>query len=502
MISTLRRFLSEERGAAVYALALGLSFAAVATVGLAIDAGRAFVEHSRMQTFVDSLALAAAAELDGESDALDRAKAVVAAAQLSRGALHSDGGDFAIAEPVFLSGGPSFGASRTMSAGAYQNLITTDPTAATHVLLSAQPRAVRWSLTAILTTSGATSETGFDLSAWAVASSSRRTDQDVELTFAIDTSASMLIGATQADIAAIGMVNAANGDGASCGFACHIVKTADKEYDRDTYCDLPNAGIDTRLDAARDALTRSVQMVRDDPPPAGAEVYFDILTFANRMDHIISGPVDELPRDFNDPRRYAQRVDDPFDLGAGGVGDDDEDGSATVRDDVNSCVTRPRWIDVADPIDRDDRLQPMMTDSRVFVPALAAHLSAKLQATPDRRHRLILITDGVMDYDGDRDTTTRSGADMIVRTLSDAECQTLKDVGVEIAIIYTTYIGASHNSVYRREVAPIESDIAPSLRACASEGLFFEAAFEEAIDEAFRALTRISTRLDDVALTD
>ncbi len=76
------------------------------TSGVVIDFGRVYSEHSRMQAFTDQAALAAAAELDGASDAIERAVDSVFAGGLAPKAAtfsEGEGAEFGISHLFFLS---------------------------------------------------------------------------------------------------------------------------------------------------------------------------------------------------------------------------------------------------------------------------------------------------------------------------------------------------------------------------------------------------------------
>src|SRR4051812_29172541 len=62
-----------ERGAVLVTVALTM-FLLLAFVGMALDTGRLFVAKSELQTAMDSCALAAAQELDGQAGAVTRAR--------------------------------------------------------------------------------------------------------------------------------------------------------------------------------------------------------------------------------------------------------------------------------------------------------------------------------------------------------------------------------------------------------------------------------------------
>jgi hypothetical protein len=58
----------------------------------------------------------------------------------------------------------------------------------------------------------------------------------------------------------------------------------------------------------------------------------------------------------------------------------------------------------------------------------------------------------------------------------------------KIAILYTDYLAVPANSWYETYIAPIQSDIGPALQACASPGLFYDAAIGSDLGQALTAL--------------
>ncbi|RMH52131.1 MAG: hypothetical protein D6686_03110 [Alphaproteobacteria bacterium] len=126
-------------------------------IGFVIDFGRAYSAHSQMQSYIDQVALAAAAQLD-QRDGTDRdgvkvepsaiERATAAAYAVSKTSTFTQGGgEFQIAQLIFLTGAP------TDEDGNFDyalvtggTLTTTNPALATHVLAIAQPASVRASL--------------------------------------------------------------------------------------------------------------------------------------------------------------------------------------------------------------------------------------------------------------------------------------------------------------------------------------------------------------------
>jgi hypothetical protein len=76
---------------------------------------------------------------------------------------------------------------------------------------------------------------------------------------------------------------------------------------------------------------------------------------------------------------------------------------------------------------------------------------------------LFLVTDGVNDRDVGGTRTY---------TIDTTECTTIKNRGIRIAVLYTIYYPLPTNSWYNTYIAPIQSNIGPTLQNCASPGLF------------------------------
>jgi hypothetical protein len=67
-------------------------------------------------------------------------------------------------------------------------------------------------------------------------------------------------------------------------------------------------------------------------------------------------------------------------------------------------------------------------------------------------------------------------------------CTTLKNRGVRIAVLYTTYLPLPTNAWYNSWVAPFSNQIATDMQTCASPGLYFEVSPTQGISEAMTAL--------------
>ena len=67
-------------------------------------------------------------------------------------------------------------------------------------------------------------------------------------------------------------------------------------------------------------------------------------------------------------------------------------------------------------------------------------------------------------------------------------CTKIKDRGIKIAVLYTTYLPLPTNAWYNTWIAPFASQIGPNMQSCASPGLYFEVSPTQGISEAMNAL--------------
>jgi Flp pilus assembly protein TadG len=105
---------------------------------------------------------------------------------------------------------------------------------------------------------------------------------------------------------------------------------------------------------------------------------------------------------------------------------------------------------------------------------------------------LFIVTDGVEDEEsGD------SRLQQAINDLGDAPggnsnstnwCTAIKNRGIKIAVLYTDYLAVPANSWYESWIAPIQSDISPAMQACATPGLFYDAAIGSDLGQALAAL--------------
>jgi hypothetical protein len=107
---------------------------------------------------------------------------------------------------------------------------------------------------------------------------------------------------------------------------------------------------------------------------------------------------------------------------------------------------------------------------------------------------LYFVSDGVADYSNSKCTETKSGS-RCQEPINTTYCKTIKDRGIKIAVLYTTYLPLPTNSWYNTWIKPFSAKIPTNMQTCASPGLYFEVSPSQGIAEAMNALfQRIVTK--------
>lgn len=101
---------------------------------------------------------------------------------------------------------------------------------------------------------------------------------------------------------------------------------------------------------------------------------------------------------------------------------------------------------------------------------------------------LFLVSDGLTDSYNPTGCTQRTTNGRCQEPLNPAYCTALKNRGIKIAVLYTTYLPLPTNSWYNTWIAPFQSQIGSNMAKCASPGLYFEVSPTQGIAEAMNAL--------------
>jgi len=251
----------------------------------------------------------------------------------------------------------------------------------------------------------------------------------------LDNSPSMGLGATPADITNLEQVTQAQPPlHELCAFACH-----DLSGYEDYYTLAHQNGITMRIDVLRTA-TQQLMTTAAQTERVPSQFRMAIYTFSQTVATITD-----------------------------------------LTDDLNGAASAASAIDLIPvPYQNYDQDQytdyvTAMTTMNSDIPNPGAGDSAQ---TPQKV--LFFVTDGVADYAGPNGRT--------IEPIDLSLCSAIKSRGIQIAVLYTTYLPVINNSFYMTYVDPFHPNIGPTMQSCASPGLYFEVSPSEGIADAMRAL--------------
>ncbi len=110
---------------------------------------------------------------------------------------------------------------------------------------------------------------------------------------------------------------------------------------------------------------------------------------------------------------------------------------------------------------------------------------------------LFFVSDGVADEYNTASCSKPTTGGRCQSPINPALCTTIKNRGIKIAVLYTTYLALPTNAWYNSWIAPFNvgpygpspnSEIANNMKACASAGLYFEVSPTQGISQAMTTL--------------
>jgi Flp pilus assembly protein TadG len=272
----------------------------------------------------------------------------------------------------------------------------------------------------------------------------------VDFYLLLDNSPSMGVGATPADVAKM-VSNTPD----SCAFACHDVSNANNYYKL-----AKTLGVTTRIDVLRDATQKLMDTAAT------------TATYSNQFRMAI------------------------YDFGASAQ-------TAGLRalfalsTNLGNAKTAAGKIDLMSVNGQNDNNDQDTAFTNVF-PAINTAIGAPGAGTASAPQKYVFfVSDGVADeYNpgGCSKATTNGRCQSPINT---ALCQTLKNRGIKVAVLYTTYLALPTNAWYNSWIAPFNagpygpspnSQIAINMQSCASPGLYFEVSPTQGISDAMNAL--------------
>jgi len=254
----------------------------------------------------------------------------------------------------------------------------------------------------------------------------------------LDNSPSMGLGATQADIDTMVANTPASKYGsanANCAFACHQADKPGKDF----YALAKKLGVTMRIDVVRQAT----QQLMDNA--AATEVFTDqfrmaIYTFSDSLVKI-----SDLTANLSQAKATANAIDIKL-IPSAGYNNDQYTDLDTVLPQINTAIPAPG--------------------------------TGYSSATPQKW--LFFVSDGVADES--------LGGTRRIKPVTLSQCTDIKNRGVQIAVLYTTYYPLPTNAFYNSYVAPWIATNSPTLQQCATPGFFFEVSPNQGVSAAMQAL--------------
>ncbi len=289
-----------------------------------------------------------------------------------------------------------------------------------------------------------------DISGSSTASSGIPTYMDFYLL--LDNTPSMGVGATPGDVDTM-VANTPD----QCAFACHDLSTAPNDY----YSLAKKLGVTTRIDVVRSA-TQELMDTAAATAITPDQYRMALYTFGSTDKSRALTKIYSLSSDLTSAKSAANNID-LMSVQYQGYNNDQDTDFDGVLASMNSEIDTPG--------DGSTPSHPMKM--------------------------LFLVSDGVSDayYPSTCSKPTTSGR--CQEPLTVATCTALKNRGVKIAVLYTTYLSLPTNAWYMTWVDPfnpgpygpsVNSEIAKNMQTCASPGYYFEVSPTDGIAQAMNAL--------------
>jgi hypothetical protein len=257
----------------------------------------------------------------------------------------------------------------------------------------------------------------------------------------------MAVAATPADITT--MVNNTSSQG-GCAFACHESDPAADGLGNpggvDNYTLAQQLGVTTRIAVLRSATQQLMTTATQTQTLYNNQYRMAVYTFATQLNTVAA-----LSSSLSSVSSQAGNID-------------------VIEVYKNNWLTSSNNNN-----DEDTNFDAALTGINSIMPNPG---TGSQTSTP--QEVLFLVSDGVEDED------VNGGRQQSV--LNSSLCTTIKNRGIRIAVLYTTYLPLPTNSWYNTYIAPFQSNIGPTMESCASPGLYFEVSPSQGIPEAMTQL--------------
>jgi Flp pilus assembly protein TadG len=306
--------------------------------------------------------------------------------------------------------------------------------------------------------------TGASQNSWPISGSSQATSSaspNINFYLLLDNSPSMDIAATTAGISTMLSATAnapASGQNAGgCAFACHESNPSSDNLGNpngeDNYALAANLGVVTRIQNMA-AATQALMTTATTTEAANNAIYqMAIYTFNGSGIY----QVQALTSSLTSAATAAATID-------------------VLEVYNNNCLTQSNCNN-----DTDTNFDAAMSQTTALPnPGTGASTSTPQEV-------LFIVSDGVEDDNTGTCSQPLSGT-RCQAPFDTTWCTTVKNRGIRIAVLYTSYLPLTTNAWYNSWVAPFQSQIATNMQSCASSGLYFSITTNGDISSAMQAL--------------
>lgn len=266
----------------------------------------------------------------------------------------------------------------------------------------------------------------------------------VDFYLLLDNTPSMGVGATPSDITKM-VANTPD----KCAFACHNLDSANNYYNL-----AKKLGVAMRIDVVRQATQKLTETAKDVRTYAG-QYRMAVYTFGKDATALGLRKVATLSKDMDGVRDKSAAVD---------------------------LMTIPYQ-------NYDNDQQTSFDKTLADINGFIANPGSGIGSQPPQKV-LFFVSDGVGDSYKPTTCTKQTTGGRCQEPIDTRMCKTIKDRGIKVAVLYTTYLPLPTNAWYNSWIKPFQGEISQKMKECASPGLFFEVAPSQGIAEAMDALFR------------
>ncbi len=286
------------------------------------------------------------------------------------------------------------------------------------------------------------------------ASAVYQTQSFMDFYMLLDNTPSMGVAATPADVDKMiaATKNVSDAGSRNCAFACHIVAENGDINANSNYFVAKTNGVAIRIDVVAKAVKALTDEAERQQSYAN-QFRMAAYTFGETAQDVKLLKVAELTADLSKVKTGTQNIK-LMSIPYQGYNNDQQTSFDSALTKINAEISAPG--------------------------------SGTTSANPEKV--VFFVSDGVGDSNKPKGCTKKLTGSRCQEPIDITYCKTLKDRGIKIAVLYTTYLPLPNNSWYNSWIAPFQTEIGTRMQDCASPGFYFEVSPTQGIETAMKAL--------------